>query len=119
MLTAMSTAKRSKSGARQFQEPWTADAGFVCRNDRPICAVCSYTMILTRIKVLKRQILVTKTEQHFKKVVCSANQSTESSNKVAESIAKSGKSFTPLHNAIFYGHANMYFDIEFYKLAPW
>ena len=31
MLTAMSTAKRSKSGARQFQESWTADVEFACR----------------------------------------------------------------------------------------
>ena len=39
MLTAMSTAKRSKSGARQFQESWTADVGFVCRNDRAVCTL--------------------------------------------------------------------------------
>ena len=117
MLTAMSTAKRSKSGARQFQESWTADANFVCRNNRAVCTLVQ--MILRRIKVLKRQFLVAKTEWHFKRVVRSANQSTESSNKVAESIAKRGKSFTPLHNAIFYGHANIYFGIKFYKLAHW
>ena len=62
-----------------------------------------YKMILRRIEVLKRQF----------------NQSTESSNKVAESIAKRRKSFTPLHYAIFYGHANMYFGIKFCKLAHW
>ena len=36
MLTAMSTAKRSKSGGRQFQESWTADIWLVCRNDRAV-----------------------------------------------------------------------------------
>ena len=36
MLTAMSTAKRSKSGGRQFQESWTADVWLVCRNDRAV-----------------------------------------------------------------------------------
>ena len=35
----MSTAKRSKSGARQFQGSWTADVEFVCRNDRAVCAL--------------------------------------------------------------------------------
>ena len=39
MLTAMSTAKRSKPGARQFQESWTADVGFACRNDRAVCTL--------------------------------------------------------------------------------
>ena len=39
MLTAMSTAKRLKSGARQFQESWTADVGFLCRNDRAVCTL--------------------------------------------------------------------------------
>ena len=39
MLTAMSTAKRSKSGARQIQESWTADVGFVCSNDRAVCTL--------------------------------------------------------------------------------
>ena len=39
MLTTMSTAKRSKSGARQFQKSWTADVGFVCRNDRAVCTL--------------------------------------------------------------------------------
>ena len=39
MLTAMSTAKRSKSGARLFQESWTADVGFVCRNDKAVCTL--------------------------------------------------------------------------------
>ena len=39
MLTAMSTAKRSKSGARQFQKSWAADVGFVCRKDRAVCAL--------------------------------------------------------------------------------
>ena len=37
MFTAMYTAKRPKSGARQFQESWTAAVGFVCRNDRAVC----------------------------------------------------------------------------------
>ena len=36
MLTAMSKDKRPKSGARQFQELWTADVGFVCRNERAV-----------------------------------------------------------------------------------
>ena len=40
MLTAMSTAKWSKSGARQlFQESWTAEVGFVCGNDRTVCTL--------------------------------------------------------------------------------
>ena len=39
MLTAMSTTTTSKSGARQFQESWTADVGFVCRNDRAVCTL--------------------------------------------------------------------------------
>ena len=39
MLTATSTAKRSKSGARQFHDSWTADVGFVCRNDRAVCTL--------------------------------------------------------------------------------
>ena len=39
MLTAMSTARKSKSDARQFQESWTGDVGFVCRNDRAVCTL--------------------------------------------------------------------------------
>ena len=39
MLTAMSAAKRSKSGARLFRESWTADVGFVCRNDKAVCTL--------------------------------------------------------------------------------
>ena len=39
MLTAMSTTKRSKSSARQFQELWTADVGFVSRNGRAVCTL--------------------------------------------------------------------------------
>ena len=109
-LTVMSTAKRSKSRAKQFQESWTADVGFVCRMTEQY--VHLYKMILRRMKALKRQFLVTKTKQHFKKVVRRTNQSTESSYKVAECIAKREKSFTPLYNAIFLRHANIHFDIN-------
>ena len=91
MLTTMSAAKRSKSDVRQFQESWTTDFGFVCRNER---AVCSYVhsavkmlfavpqvlnvilkpniknhskMILRRMKLLKRQFLLTKNKLGFLK----------------------------------------------------
>ena len=106
----MFTAKRSKSGARQFQESWTADVELVCRMTERY--VHLHKMILSRMKVSKRQSLVTKTKQHFQKVVRSTNQSTESSYKVAECITTHDKSFTPLYNAIFYRHANIYFDIN-------
>ena len=59
MLTAMSTPKRSKSGARQFQESWTADVGFVVMTEQ---YVHLFKRILRKIKVLKRQFLITKTE---------------------------------------------------------
>ena len=75
-------------------------------------------LIRKRIKLLKRQFFVTKTEQHLKKVVHTTN-STESSYKVAEGIANCEKFFVPLYDAIFYQHANIYFDINFYKLAHW
>ena len=39
MLTAMSAAKKSKSSQRLLQVSWTADVGFVCRNDRAVCTL--------------------------------------------------------------------------------
>ena len=78
-----------------------------------------YFMDLKLIAPLKRLNLIVetypvwwKTKQYFKKVVRSTNQSTENSYKVAECIAKREKSFTLLYNAIFYRHANLYFDIN-------
>ena len=55
----------------------------------------------------------------FFEKVHSTNQSMESSYKGAECIAKRGKSFMPLYNAIFHQHTNIHFDIKFYKLALW
>ena len=43
--TAMSAAKKSKSDERQFQEPWTVDFGFVCRNHRAVCTLVQYTLL--------------------------------------------------------------------------
>ena len=33
------TDKRSKSGAKQFQELRAADVGFICRNDKAVCSL--------------------------------------------------------------------------------
>ena len=59
-LIAMSTAKKSKPGARHFQESWTADVGFVCRNGRAVCTLVQDDS--EKNEGLKRQFLVTKTE---------------------------------------------------------
>ena len=116
MLTAMSAAKRSKSDVRQFQESWTTDFGFVCRNDRAVCTLCCENVVC-RTSGIKRhfetkhkKLFKDDSEKHealkkavsryekqssiFKKVVRSTNQITESSYKVAECIAKHGKPFT-------------------------
>ena len=86
---------------------------WVCLSlDRGEHNVHLYEMILRRMKALKKQFLVTKTKQHFKKIVRSTNESTENSYKVAECITKREKSVTPLYDAIFYRHANIYFDIN-------
>ena len=84
----MSAAKRSKSDVRQFQESWTTDFGFVCRNDRAVCTLCCENVVcrtssikrhfetkhkklfkddLRSMKLLKRQFLVTKNKVAFLK----------------------------------------------------
>ena len=80
---------------------------WVCLSYRAVYTVHLYKMILRRTKVFKRQFLVPKTKQHFKKVVRSTNPSTESSYKVAGCIAEREKSFTLLYNAIFHRHPNI------------
>ena len=116
MLNAMSAAKRSKSDVRQFQESWTTDFGFACRNDRAVCTLCGENVVC-RTSSIKRHFetkhkklfkdnsekneafkkSVSRCEKQisiFKKAICSTNQTTESSYKVAECIAKRGKPFT-------------------------
>ena len=112
----MSAAKRSKSDGRQFQESSTTDFGFVCRNDRAVCALCCENVVCrtssikryfeTKHKKLfkddseKNEALKKAVSRHekqssiFKKTICSTNQTTESSYKVAECIGKRGKPFT-------------------------
>ena len=84
----MSAVKRSKSDVRQFQESWTTDFGFVCVMTelylqsavKMLFAVPqvlnvilkpntkNYSrMILRRMKLLKRQFLVTENKIAFKK----------------------------------------------------
>ena len=53
MLTTMSAAKRSKSDVRQFQESWTTDFGFVCRNERAVCTLCCENVVC-RTSSIKR-----------------------------------------------------------------
>ena len=112
----MSAVKRSKLDVRQFQKSWTTDFEFVCRNDRAVCALCCENVVCrtssikhhfeNRHKKLfkddseKNEALkkaVSRCEKQnsiFKKAIRSTNQTTESSYKVAECIAKSGKPFT-------------------------
>ena len=116
MLTTMSAAKRSKSDVRQFQESWTTDFGFVCRNDRAVCTLCCENVVCCTSSIKRhfetkhKKLFKDDSEKHealkkavsryekqssiFKKVVRSTNQITESSYKVAECIAKRGKPFT-------------------------
>ena len=112
----MSAVKKLKLDLRQFQESWITDFGFVCRNDRAVCALCCENVVchISSIKRLfetkhkkffkndseKNEVLkkaVSRYEKRssiFKKAIRSTNQTTESSYKVAESIAKHGKPFT-------------------------
>ena len=112
----MSAAKRSKSDVRQFQESWTTDFGFVRRNDRAVCALCCENVVcrtssikrhfetkhkklfkddFEKNEALKKAIsCYEKQSSIFKIAICSTNQSTESSYKVAECIAKRRKPFT-------------------------
>ena len=115
-LNAISAAKRSKSDVRQFRESWTTDFGFVCRNDRAVCAlccenvVCRTSSIKRHFESKRKKLFKNDSEKNealkkavsrydkqssiFKKVIRSTNQTTESSYKVAECIAKRGKPFT-------------------------
>ena len=64
MLTTMSAAKRSKSDVRQFQESWTTDFGFVCRNERAVCTLCCENVVC-RTSSIKRHF-ETKHQKSFK-----------------------------------------------------
>ena len=60
----MSAAKRPKSNVRQFQESWTTDFGFVCRNDKAVCALCCENVVC-RTSSMKRHF-ETKHKKLFK-----------------------------------------------------
>ena len=116
MLTTMSAAKRSKSDVRQFQESWTTDFGFVCRNERAVCTLCCENVVcrtssikrhfetkhqksfkddFEKNEALKKAVSTyEKQVSIFKKAIRCTNQTAESSYKVAECIAKRGKPFT-------------------------
>uniref|UniRef100_H2YQ88 DUF4371 domain-containing protein n=1 Tax=Ciona savignyi TaxID=51511 RepID=H2YQ88_CIOSA len=112
----MASSKKLKLDVRSFQESWTLDFGFVSRDDRAVCALCCQNVVC-RTSSLKRHF-ETKHEKSFKddaekkeslkkavsryqkqssifkKAIQSSNRTTESSYKIAEGIAKHGKSFT-------------------------
>ena len=109
----MSEANRSKSDVRQFQESSTTDFGFVCRNNRAVCAIlcenviCRTSSIKHHFKTKHKKLFKDDSENNealkkeisryekqssiFKKAIRNTNQTMESSYKVAKCIAKREK----------------------------
>ena len=115
-MKLMASSKKLKLDVRSFQESWTSDFGFVSRDDRAVCTLCCQNVVC-RTSSIKRHFETQheksfkddaeKTESLkkavspyqkqssiFKKAIQSTNRTTESSYKIAEGIAKHGKSFT-------------------------
>ena len=110
----MTSSKKLKLDVRSFQEFWTTDLGFVSRNDKAVCALCCQNVVCQtssmkhfetkhekffkddagKIESLKKAVShYEKQSSIFKKVIRSTNRTIEGSYKVAEVIAKNGKSF--------------------------
>ena len=85
----MSATKKSKSDVRQFQESWTTDFGFVCRNDKVVCALCCENVVC-RISSIKRHF-----ETKHKKLFKDYSEKNEGLKKAVSRYEKQNSIFNP------------------------